>query len=134
MLDKQHDMGILIMNFVGQKPYCKVQGLHYNILTLLVVMKQETSSNCIYIFFLTFIFFVIIFILFLTFKVKFKIIPIENVLTIQTGLELTLMESLWKKNVVKSNHSETFSKTSNILAILDCGFKKDFLEPQNKDL
>ena len=34
MLDKQHDKGILIMNFVGQKPYCKVQGhaLH-NILT-----------------------------------------------------------------------------------------------------
>ena len=29
MLDKQHDKGILIMNFVGQKPYCKVQGLHY---------------------------------------------------------------------------------------------------------
>ena len=41
------------------------------------------------------------------------------------------MGSLWKKKiVVKSNHLETFSKTSNILAILNCEFKKDFLEPQ----
>ena len=51
MLDKQHDKGILIKNFVGQKPILQSTGtaLH-NILTLLVVMKQETSLNCIYIF------------------------------------------------------------------------------------
>ena len=110
------------------------------VLTLLVVMKQETSLNWdkytfkLYIFFLTFIFFVTISILFLTFKGKFKIIPTENVINYYWSWINFDGKLVKKKNVVKSNHLETFSKTSNILAILNCGFKKDFLEPQNKDL
>ena len=104
MLDKQHDKGILIKNFVRQKPILQSTGtaLH-NILTLLEVMKQETSL-IVYIFFLTFIFFVTISILFLTFKVKFKIIPAENVINyywswINFDGKLVKKKLLWNRTI-----------------------------------
>ena len=100
-----------------------------------LVGSHETRNKFkLYIFFLTFIFFVTISILFLTFKVKFKIIPTENVINYYWSWIDFDGKLVKKKIVVKSNHLETFSKTSNILAILNCGFKKDFLEPQNEDL